>query len=139
MRSSALLLFFLFFSNLYSQAYQVFDSTKQSVLENLIKRENGSDHYYRFNLSQNYPNPFNPSTVISYHLPSDENGVSKTRKVVLKIYDILGNEIKTLVNESKQEGDYQVTFDASDLPSGVYIYKLQSGEHSISKKMLLIK
>ncbi len=139
MRSSALLIFTFFFTNLHSQPYQVFDSTKQSVLENYIQNENGSDNYYRFNLSQNYPNPFNPSTVISYHVPSGKTGLSQTKKVILKIYDVLGNEIETLVNEIKQEGNHQVTFDASNLPSGIYIYKLQSGEYSISKKMLLIK
>jgi hypothetical protein len=85
-----------------------------------------------FELSQNYPNPFNPSTVISYQLPVSSN-------VTLKIYDILGNKISTLVNEEKSAGEYEITFNATGLPSGIYFYKLTSGEYNQSRKMLLIK
>ncbi|MDZ7766259.1 MAG: T9SS type A sorting domain-containing protein [Melioribacteraceae bacterium] len=71
----------------------------------------------KFSLSQNYPNPFNPTTSIKYQVSSSE-------KVILKVYDILGREIKTLVNEVKSPGSYEVQFDASQLASGVYFYRL---------------
>jgi hypothetical protein len=85
-----------------------------------------------FILSQNYPNPFNPSTVISYLLPVTSN-------VALKVYDILGNEIGTLLNEEKPAGEYEVEFNASSLPSGIYFYQLQAGDYIQTKKMILIK
>ena len=83
-------------------------------------------------LSQNYPNPFNPSTTIKYQIPNAGN-------VTLKVFDILGREVTTLVDEFKNEGRYEVTFNASKLASGVYIYKIQSGDFVNSKKMILIK
>jgi hypothetical protein len=83
-------------------------------------------------LVQNYPNPFNPSTTIRYQLPQD--GL-----VTLKIYDILGSEVATLVNEEKAAGKYEVNFNASSLASGVYIYKIQAGSFINSKKMILLK
>jgi hypothetical protein len=85
-----------------------------------------------YSLDQNYPNPFNPSTKISYSIK--EEGL-----VTLKVYDILGKEIATLINENKPEGNYEVEFNASALPSGLYIYKIQSGSFSDVKKMLLTK
>lgn len=85
-----------------------------------------------FVLEQNYPNPFNPETFINFHLPTTSN-------VQLKVYDILGNEIATLVNEIKLPGVYNVKFNAEKLPSGVYIYKLQAGNYLAIKKMMLIK
>jgi hypothetical protein len=85
-----------------------------------------------FSLYQNYPNPFNPSTKVSYSIK--EEGF-----VTLKVYDILGKEIATLVNESKPAGFYEAEFNASSLPSGMYIYKIQSGSFSDVKKMLLTK
>ncbi len=85
-----------------------------------------------FSLEQNYPNPFNPSTTIKYSL-------GKAGITTLKIYDVLGKEVATLVNEELQAGPHKVTFDASNLPSGVYVYKIQSGEYINSKKMLLLK
>ncbi len=85
-----------------------------------------------YDLAQNFPNPFNPSTAIRYQIPQD--GI-----VTLKIYDILGSEVATLVNEEKVAGKYEVNFNASSLASGVYIYKIQSGSFINSKKMLLLK
>jgi pectinesterase len=85
-----------------------------------------------FSLNQNYPNPFNPSTAISYRL----SAVSQT---TLKVYDILGREVATLVNEVQQAGNYKINFNAGNLPSGVYFYKLQAGNFNETKKMLLIK
>lgn len=85
-----------------------------------------------FGLDQNYPNPFNPSTTISYSIPEG-------MKVNLVVYDVLGNEIKTIVNEYKQPGRYTVSFDGSNLTSGVYIYSLQSDKYSATKKFVLMK
>ena len=83
-------------------------------------------------LGQNYPNPFNPSTVIKYSLP-------KASDVRLSVYDILGREIKVLVDEKKEPGYYNVNFDAGNLASGVYIYKLSTKDFTKSQKMILIK
>ena len=85
-----------------------------------------------FKLSQNYPNPFNPSTKISFSLPSSQN-------VSLKVYDVLGNEVATLVNEEKSPGVYEVSFDARRLPSGVYFYSLRAGNYVETKKLVLMK
>lgn len=83
-------------------------------------------------LEQNYPNPFNPSTMISYSIP--EAGF-----VSLKLYDVLGNEIKSLVNAQQEAGQYEFAFDASGFASGVYYYRLQSGEFTSTKKLMLMK
>ncbi|MBK8946640.1 MAG: T9SS type A sorting domain-containing protein [Ignavibacteriae bacterium] len=88
-------------------------------------------------LSQNYPNPFNPTTKIKYAIPQNEKGEKINVKIM--VYDILGKEVETLVNENKSPGNYEVDFDASNLPSGVYFYKLQAGDYIQSRKMLLIK
>jgi len=85
-----------------------------------------------FLLSQNYPNPFNPSTVITYQLPVSSG-------VTLKVYDVLGNEVATLVDEEKSAGSYEVNFNASILSSGIYFYKLQAGSFSETKKLILLK
>ena len=86
----------------------------------------------KFNLAQNYPNPFNPSTVISFSLP--ENGLA-----IVKVYDIIGNEVQELVNGVKEAGTYQVTFDASNLTSGIYFYHLKAGTFFETRKMILLK
>jgi hypothetical protein len=85
-----------------------------------------------YNLYQNFPNPFNPATTIRYQIP--QSGI-----VVLKIYDILGSEVATLVNETKEAGNFAVKFNPANLPSGVYIYTLQVNDFTSSKKMLLMK
>lgn len=85
-----------------------------------------------YSLSQNYPNPFNPSTTISYSIP-------KGSFVELRIYDILGREVLTLVNQEQNAGTYKIKFDASSLPSGVYIYSIRAGEFMESKKLMLLK
>ncbi len=108
-----------------------------------------------FILKQNYPNPFNPSTKIRYSIPSViGNEVKQSQFVSLKVYDIIGNEVATLVNEEQFAGSYEVEFNSSghsgevrNLPSGIYFYKLQAGNPSTgsgqvfteTKKMLLIK
>jgi photosystem II stability/assembly factor-like uncharacterized protein len=97
-----------------------------------------------FALEQNYPNPFNPTTKIKYSMPSNVKG--ETSKVILKIYDVLGREVAALVNEAKQPGVYEIEFNASKLPSGVYLYRMQvtpnggqAGDFNAVKKMLLLK
>ena len=85
-----------------------------------------------YSLSNNYPNPFNPTTKIKSQIP-------ELSLVVLKVYDVLGNEIATLVNEEKPIGSYTVEFDASTLPSGVYFYQLKAGDFIQTKKMILMK
>jgi len=85
-----------------------------------------------YNLQQNYPNPFNPTTEIKYSLP-------KASFVTLKIYDITGREVATLVNENESTGNYVQSFDASNLSSGIYIYTLRAGDYYVSKKMSLVK
>lgn len=87
---------------------------------------------YNFVLHQNYPNPFNPVTVIRYQL-------SDNSEVTLKVYDVLGNEVATLVNEYKPAGNYEIEFDALQLSCGVYYYRLQSGYFFETKKMVLLK
>ena len=85
-----------------------------------------------YSLEQNYPNPFNPTTTLSYSIPEQAN-------VSLIIYDILGREVRTLVNEKKNKGTYEIKFDASSLPSGVYIYRFKSDNFLESKKLILLK
>ncbi len=85
-----------------------------------------------FELQQNYPNPFNPSTSIKYQVDTGKN-------VLLKVYDVLGNEISTLVNEFQQAGNYEVDFNAANLTSGIYFYTLQAGKKLSSKKMMLLR
>jgi len=90
-------------------------------------------------LKQNYPNPFNPKTTISFTIPLNSS-------VVLKIINVLGNEVATLVNEDKPAGSYAVEWNANNFPSGVYFYKLQvypangaAGDFVVTKKMILLK
>ena len=85
-----------------------------------------------YSLKQNYPNPFNPSTVIEYSLTKDEH-------ISLKVYNNLGEEVKTLVQGYEYAGTHKVTFDASGLSSGIYYYKISAPENSIVKKMILLK
>jgi len=108
----------------------------------------------KFSLEQNYPNPFNPSTKIRFVIPnvvrnlkdfSSQAPRNDNTIVTLKVYDVLGKEVATLVNEEKPAGSYEVEFNSAEtlngrsLPSGVYIYKIQAGSFISSKKMLLLK
>ncbi|HZW38123.1 MAG TPA: T9SS type A sorting domain-containing protein [Ignavibacteriaceae bacterium] len=85
-----------------------------------------------YNLYSNYPNPFNPSTMIRFSIP-------QSSFTTLKIYDIEGKEVASLLNEMKSAGNYEVTFNASQLPSGAYFYRIESGNFSSTKKMILLK
>jgi len=99
--------------------------------ENLIVDE--------FKLYQNYPNPFNPSTTIKFTIPGNVILSGAKNLVILKVYDVLGSEVSILVNEEKPAGSYNVEFNASSLPSGVYFYQLKAGSFIESKKMILLK
>ncbi|MCH8032793.1 MAG: T9SS type A sorting domain-containing protein [Bacteroidetes bacterium] len=87
---------------------------------------------YEYKVFQNYPNPFNPTTTIHYELPLEGF-------VTLKVFDVLGKEVKTLIEGYRTEGRYEVEFDATNLPSGIYFYRLQSGSFVETKKMVLMK
>lgn len=105
----------------------------QSFYDTLTSIGNYSDFIpSEISLSQNYPNPFNPNTKIQF-------SISTAEFVSLKIFDVLGNEVATLVNDELTPGIYQYNFDASDLSSGVYYYKLQAGNYSETKKMILMR
>jgi hypothetical protein len=97
-----------------------------------IKKYKGNYTPEEFSLYQNYPNPFNPSTLIKYEVPEKAN-------VSIKVYDILGNLVRTLVDQIRETGIYEVEFDGSELSSGVYFYKLESGFVKYVKKMILVK
>jgi hypothetical protein len=85
-----------------------------------------------YKLYQNYPNPFNPTTTIKYQIP-------EISFVTIKVYDVLGSEIATLVNEEKVAANYEIEFNATQLPSGVYFYRLQAGSFVETKKMVLLR
>lgn len=86
----------------------------------------------KFELNQNYPNPFNPSTVLSYNLKTDDN-------VKLTVFNLVGQSVRVLVDGYQTTGYYEVVFDATDLPAGIYLYKLQVGDYSSVKRMTLVK
>lgn len=86
----------------------------------------------KFELSQNYPNPFNPTTLIKFAIP-------QSSKVTLKVYNLLGQEVTTLVNKEMKAGSYEVNFKASQLASGIYFYSIQAGNYTATKKMMLLK
>jgi len=86
----------------------------------------------KYDLAQNFPNPFNPSTLITYSIPVSSN-------VVVKVYNVLGKLMTTLVNENKEAGSYTVNFDAAGLSNGIYFYKIQAGNFAKTMKMLLLK
>ncbi len=113
--------------------YSYFDLVSVTRVGNVTATEDEPyDQIRQFQLHQNYPNPFNPTTVISYQLPV-------TSHVTLKVFDMLGREVASLVNGRVSAGQHEVQFDASNLSSGLYIYRLQAGEFIETKKMMLIK
>ena len=121
----------------YSGIYQIWSSIIDisSVLIKTISAEIPAD----FSLYQNYPNPFNPETIIKFDIPPDSR-FRGNDKVVLKVYDILGKEIETLVNDNLPPGTYEAQFNSgSSLPSGTYIYRLSAGNYTESGKMVLVK
>ncbi len=115
-----------------------------NILDNVTDIETDNNSLItEYRLSQNYPNPFNPSTIIKFQIPNAvdaiRRGGASTTNVSLNIYDILGNKIATLVNEQKSSGVYEVEFNADNLSSGIYFYKLHAGSFVESKKMILLR
>ena len=99
----------------------------------LSDKEDENEHIVtQYELFQNYPNPFNPNSTIRF-------SINERVKVSLKIFDILGREISTLVNEEKAAGRYEVVFNANGLASGIYFYRLQAGNFVQTRKMILLK
>ena len=86
----------------------------------------------QFSLHPNYPNPFNPSTIIEFQIPN-------SGFVTLKVFDVLGRTVRTLLNEQKDAGRHRASFDATGLPSGVYVYRVQAGSYAASRKMILLR
>ena len=107
-----------------------FDTTISCILSGIKNIQNGIPDKYQ--LEQNYPNPFNPSTTIKFSIPKDSY-------VELKIYDVSGKEVSSLISDPYKAGTYQVDFNASNFTSGVYFYKIVAGNFSMTKKMILIK
>ncbi|KUG25569.1 hypothetical protein ASZ90_004607 [hydrocarbon metagenome] len=117
-------------NEIFIDEIKIFDPNSTGIEEEIFAKE--------FKLFQNYPNPFNPTTKIKFSIPS--YGINKqSEKITLRIYDILGKEIKTLVNHQLRPGIYEVEFNASYLASGVYIYKLTSSSFVDTKQMMLVK
>ena len=121
----------IYYNNM--QSYMDLSCNKVSIQYTFISDVNDKNTIpERYLLSQNYPNPFNPSTVITYQIPNSDY-------VSVKVYDILGTEVKTLVNQEQSAGNYKVEFDAGNLSSGVYFYELRAGKFREVKKLILTK
>jgi photosystem II stability/assembly factor-like uncharacterized protein len=131
----------VFISNDYVYAGTYGEGLWRRPLSELVGIQNISTEIPSgFSLSQNYPNPFNPVTKIKFELPSGfPLGAYGNDKVVLKVFDITGREIATLVNESLKPGTYEVTFNGSNYASGVYFYQMRSGDFTAAKKLILLK
>ena len=114
----------------YSQPYQ---NGRQESGWQVISSGTVND----FKLSQNYPNPFNPTTIIKFTLLQDER--REIQDVRLLVYDVLGNEVATLINKEKPAGEYEVEFNGNGLTSGIYFYQLKVGSFIETKKMVLLK
>ena len=97
-----------------------------------VKEQGGSKIPTVFSLAQNYPNPFNPTTMITYDIP-------RTSEVTIAVYNVLGEKVATLVDGRLNAGEYKVSFDGGNLPSGVYFYRIQAGNYTSARKMILIK
>ncbi|MBX2991160.1 MAG: T9SS type A sorting domain-containing protein [Bacteroidetes bacterium] len=116
-----------------------FHRTNHTLLNYLVLSSPEPDNRATtYALYQNYPNPFNPTTTIQYSLSSQERGGVRSL-VTLRVFDVLGREVATLVNEVKEAGEHSVTFDARNLPSGVYFYHMKSGTFSATRKLVLMK
>lgn len=122
-------------SNYYAQPVSIW---KRPLSEVIGITNISSEIPEGFSLSQNYPNPFNPSTKIKFSIVSSPRGLGGDL-VQLKIYDVMGREVQTLVNESLKPGTYEATFDGSNISSGIYFYKLMAGNYTATKKLTLLK
>jgi hypothetical protein len=111
---------------------QYYHASHETLIPDIWDAVEDESPFSDFKLEQNYPNPFNPSTKIKFQIPV-------SGFVNLKVYDVLGTEVATLVNEEKFAGSYEVQFNASEFPSGIYFYTLKAGDFIQTKKMILIK
>ncbi len=116
-----------------SYKYSILSATSQESPNDVAESERYGN---TFRLLQNYPNPFNPSTVIEYSIPAETGYIPS---VHLKIYDVLGREVATLVNKRQNPGNYKINFDAENFSSGIYFYQLSTGNFSETKKMILLR
>ncbi len=126
-------------NHFYTQALlkNVIDNSEQIITG---VESDGKVIVNNFRLYQNYPNPFNPTTTIQYTIPNKVKTLYTTsQQVQLKVYDVLGREVATLVNNKQNPGNYEVVFDGADLQSGIYFYKLKAGSFVDVKKMILLK
>jgi len=130
--------------NKYFYRLKQIDNDGQYEYSNVISIDLNTPNKYA--MYQNYPNPFNPYTTIGFSIPTSPFNPSpyqgegnRERLITLTVYDVLGRKVAILVNEEKPAGSYEVEFNASQLPSGVYFYRLKAGEYVETKKMLLIK
>ena len=114
--------------------FMISDLNGMMIMKQFIFNYTGPKEY---SLEQNYPNPFNPGTTIRYEIPGQAR--NDNMRITLKVYDVLGRDVATLVNEEQPAGFYEVKFDAAALASGMYIYRLTAGRFSSVKKMLLVK
>ncbi len=108
-------------------------------INNPTSVKNNTEIISEFKLEQNYPNPFNPTTTIKYSIPTGVALNGTVANVQLIIYDILGRDVATLVNKEQLPGNYEVKFDASNLTSGLYFYKIFTGDFVDVKKLILLK
>jgi hypothetical protein len=135
---------YLSFSDSLGNSYSL-DGADIKIFYKTITSVEENETIMNYSLSQNYPNPFNPSTTIKYSIPTNvkseihQKDGGQALNVKLVVYDILGREVVSLVNEVQKQGNYEVNFNANNLTSGIYFYRLQSGNFSESKKMILIK
>ena len=110
----------------------VIPKSEKKVADKLAKQTGDEKLPDKYELSQNYPNPFNPSTTIKFSLPT-------AGLATLVVYDVLGGEVTSLVNEEKPAGYYEIKFDASSLANGVYFFRLNANDFVETKKMILLK
>ncbi len=116
--------------------YTAWENAGEPVITNV---ENEYVLLSDFKLEQNFPNPFNPNTKIRYTIPALTPSLSQRERVMLKVYDIIGNDVATLVDEYKPAGTYEVEFNANNLSSGIYFYKFQADSYVETKRMILLK
>jgi hypothetical protein len=107
----------------------IIDTTKVGPVVGIRESPSSPSEFF---LGQNYPNPFNPATTIDYQIPM-------VGDVIIRVYDVLGREVRTLLHDMKNAGKYEVKFDATDLPTGVYFYRLQAGTSTETKRLTILK